>query len=68
MLFVATFCVLALGVILAIKKMNIELAIVGVIFVLIAFLWLAVMAMSEEKALKIIEKIPLISKIFGQSK
>lgn len=68
LLFVATFCILALGVILAIKKMNIELAIVGIIFVLITFLWLAVMAMSEEKALKIIEKIPIISRFFGQSK
>lgn len=68
LLFVATLCIVALGVILAIKKMNIELAIVGIIFILITFLWLSVMALSDEKAFKIIEKIPLLSKFFGQSK
>lgn len=68
LLFVASFCVVVLGVILAIKKMNIELAIVGVIFILITFLWLTVMSMSEDKALQILEKIPIISKLFGLSK
>lgn len=68
LIFLIIFCIIALGVILAIKKMNAELAIVGIIFVLMLFIWLAFISLSDDRAIALIEKIPIISKFFGQSK
>lgn len=61
--FVAIFTIMLLGIILAIKKMNIEFAIVIVIFIALIFLWLSFLAFSEDKAMKLLSKIPILSKL-----
>ncbi len=66
--FVVIFSLIVLGVILAVKKMNIELIIALVIFVVMIFVWLSFLAFSEEKAMKLLVRIPLISKFFEQLK
>lgn len=68
--FVVIFAVVALGVILAIKKMNVELSIVIIIFifVLFAFLWLSYLAFSDKIALQILKKFPILSKLIEQLK
>ncbi|MBO5462644.1 MAG: hypothetical protein J6A49_04955 [Clostridia bacterium] len=68
LIFLILFCVVALGVVLALKKMNAEIIIVCFIFVLLLFVWLAFIALSDERALAILEKIPFVSKIFEQLK
>lgn len=66
--FTIVFSVLVLGIMLAIKKLNFELTILGIIFVLLIFIWLAFLAFSENKAFAILEKLPIISKIFENTK
>lgn len=66
--FVLAFSVIVLGVLLAVKKMNIELIIALMIFVIMIFVWLSFLAFSENKAMKILNKIPLLSKFFEQIK
>lgn len=68
--FVIIFAIIVLGVILIIKKMNVELSIVVVIFVfvLFAFLWLSYLAFFDNRALQILSKIPMLSKMFEQLK
>ena len=66
--FTMVFSVLVLGTMLAIKKLNFELTIVGIIFVLLLFTWLAFLAFSENKAIKVLEKLPIISSFFEHTK
>lgn len=66
--FVVIFSVIALGVLLAIKQMNIELILALIIFIVMIFVWLSFLAFSEDKAMKLLGKIPLISKLFEQLK
>ena len=66
--FTMAFGTFALGLILALKKMNIELAIAGVIFVLLLFTWLTFLSFSENKAFSILAKIPGLSKFFENIK
>ena len=68
LLFMITFFIIILAIILAVKKLNIELAIVIVIFVFNIFIWLAFLALTEDRAMKLIQKIPFISKFFGRTK
>ncbi len=68
LLFMITFSIITLAIILAVKKLNIELAIVIVIFVFNIFIWLAFLALTEDRAMKLIQKIPFISKFFGRTK
>ena len=66
--FTMAFGILALGLILAIKKMNVELAIAGAVFVILLFTWLAFLSFSENKAYSILLNIPVISKLFENIK
>jgi len=68
LIFVIIFCITTLGIILAIKQMNVELTIVCVIFVLMMFIWLSFISLTDDRAISLIEKLPIISKFFGQSK
>ena len=68
LIFLLIFCIIVLGVILAIKQMNVEFTIVAIIFVLMLFIWLAFISLSDDRALEIIDKIPILSKFFSQSK
>ncbi len=62
--FTMVFGIFVLGLILAIKKMNVELIIVGVVFVLFLFTWLSFLSFSENKAYSLLSKIPFLSKFF----
>lgn len=65
--FTMAFGILVLGLILALKKMNIEMTIAGVVFVLLLFTWLAFLSFSENKAYTILSQIPVLSKFFGNT-
>lgn len=62
--FTMVFGIFVLGLILAIKKMNVELIIIGVVFILLLFTWLAFLSFSENKAYSLLSKIPFLSKFF----
>lgn len=66
--FTMAFGIIALGVILALKKMNVELAIAGVVFIILLFTWLAFLSFTENKAYSILLNIPGISKFFENIK
>lgn len=66
--FAMIFGCFALALILIIKKLNVELAIVCVVFVLILFTWLAFLSFSENKAYKILTNLPILSKLFEHTK
>lgn len=66
--FVLAFSVIFLGVILGIKQLQIELTIAIIIFIVLIFIWLSFLSFSENKAFRILSKIPIISKFFEQLK
>lgn len=66
--FVMVFSVMVLGIIFAVRQMNIELTIAIVLFVVLGFFWLCFLALNDDRAMKIISKIPFISKIIEQLK
>lgn len=66
--FVLVFSVIVLGVLLAVKQMNIELILALVIFIIMIFVWLSFLAFSENKAMKILSKLPILAKFFEQLK
>ena len=68
LIFLLIFCIIVLGVILAIKQLNVEFTIVAIIFILMLFIWLSFIALSDDKALELIDKIPVLSKFFSQLK
>lgn len=66
--FTMIFGVFALGVIFALNRMNVELAIAGTIFILLLFIWLAFLSFSENRAYSILTKLPGLSKVFESIK
>lgn len=66
--FVVIFSVIVLGILLAVKQMNIELIVAAIIFVVLIFIWLSFLAFSEDKAMKLLSNIPIISKLFERLK
>lgn len=65
LLFTMILGTFALGLILAVRKLNVELAIVGAIFVILIFTWLAFLSFFDSKASSILSKIPILSIFFG---
>lgn len=63
LLFTIVLATFGLGLILAIKKLNVELIIVIAIFVVLIFIWLSFVSLFNDKAYTILSKIPLLSKI-----
>ena len=68
LIFLITFCIVVLGVVLAIKQLNVEFTIVAIIFILMLFVWLAFISLADDRAMTLIDKIPILSKFFSQSK
>ena len=65
---IIAFFLTALIVMLAIKKLKIELIVVVVVLIIMTFLWMAIMYFFDDKAIKIIKNVPLLSKIFEHLK
>lgn len=66
--FTMIFGVFSLGIIFTLNELNVELAIAGVIFVLLLFTWLSFLAFTENRAYIILTKIPGLSKLFENIK
>lgn len=64
LLFTMVLASLGLGLILAVKRMNVELIFVVAIFVLLIFIWLSFISLFNDKAYTILSNIPILSKIF----
>lgn len=64
LLFTVALATFGLVLILAVKKMNVELIIVIPILVLLIFIWLSFLSFFNDKAYAILSKIPILSKFF----